>query len=162
MKNTVFNFGASTILRIENNSQVIKDFIYLDYYFSCMLYLISNCTVTISINQTYWGRTLLRIKVSVHFVTEGEETVEAQCDQCLWGRGASYHPENWRVIWAMMDNLWLPGSNWSSSPGPEQTKLYRKLPRWVLNLSKTRDLKISQPFLLHYTHRETFGFFSNN
>lgn len=94
MKNTVLNFGVSTILRIKNNSR------YQAFHISGLLFFMHgafkfklHCDSQLKPGIAR-GRTPLRMSVSVHFVTAGEGTVWAHCDQCLSGRGASYHPEN--------------------------------------------------------------------
>lgn len=59
-----------------------------------MVHLISNCTVTVRINQIYqgWDHSWECFCLFCHW--RGENRIGAQCDQCLWGRGTSYHPEN--------------------------------------------------------------------
>lgn len=110
-------------------------------------------------------RTPPGMSVSFHFVTEGEGT-ELRCSVTS-ASGADEHHIIQRTVeqgnhWVIMDSLWLPGSTWSSSPGPEQTKLHRKFLRWVVNLSKNRDLEISLTFLFDYTYGETLFFLVTN
>lgn len=96
----------------------------------------------------------------VPFATAGEG--EASGHTVLSAHQAEEHHVSQRTadLWNNLDGkglLMVIESNLKTKSRPAQNKLLWDLSRWVLDLSKDRDLEVSQPPLFDYTHGENFS-----
>lgn len=151
MTNTVFNFGVSAVLRIANNSWIIKHLIYLECYFLCVVHLDSNCTVSVSLMQIQQGGGCPWECVPLSILPlEGRDwalgtlwSVPTRQRSTLSAREL----QNCWMIWVRTDLQWLSGLAWSSNQGQNRPSYSGTCPDEVLIFLR-RDFTAS-PIWLH-------------